>query len=75
MLDAFEQADLDINQQAKLEMNSRKDIHILTKKKRLETIAKDFVEHYSEIWTTGKAMCVCINKVTAVRMFNLCIGR
>ena len=71
MLDAFEQADLDINQQAKLEMELAKDIHILTSKKRLETIAKDFVEHYSEIWTTGKAMCVCINKVTAVRMFNL----
>jgi type I restriction enzyme R subunit len=29
------------------------------------------VEHYSELWTTGKVMFVCINKVTAVRMHDL----
>lgn len=71
LLDAIEQADLDVNQQAKLEQELAKDIHVLTSEKRLDTIAKDFVEHYSELWTTGKAMFVCINKVTAVRMFNL----
>ena len=26
---------------------------------------------YSELWTTGKAMFVCVNKVTCVRMYNL----
>ncbi len=71
LLDAIEQADLDVNQQAKLEQELAKDIHVLTSKKRLDTIAKDFVEHCSELWTTGKSMFVCINKVTAVRMYNL----
>ena len=71
LLDAVEQADLDINQQSKLELELAKDIHIITSEPRLDTIAKDFVEHYSELWTTGKAMFVCVNKVTCVRMYNL----
>lgn len=71
LLDAIEQADLDVNQQARLEQELAKDIHVLTSKKRLDIIAQDFVAHYSELWTTGKAMFVCINKVTAVRMYHL----
>ena len=71
LLDAIEQADLGVTEQAKLEQELAKDIHVLTSHKRLDTIAKDFVEHYSELWTTGKAMFVCINKVTAVKMHNL----
>ena len=27
--------------------------------------------HYSDLWTSGKAMFVCLNKVTCVRMYNL----
>ena len=71
LLDAIEAADLDVNQQAKLELELAKDIHIITSEPRLDTIARDFVEHYSELWTTGKAMFVCVNKVTCVRMYNL----
>ena len=71
LLDAVEAADLDVNQQAKLELELAKDIHIITSEPRLDTIAHDFVEHYSELWTTGKAMFVCVNKVTCVRMYNL----
>ena len=70
LLEAVEAADLDVNQQAKLELELAKDIHIITSEPRLDTIAKDFVEHYSELWTTGKAMFVCVNKVTCVRMYN-----
>lgn len=71
LLEAIETADLDIDQKAKVELELRNDIHILTSNERLDTIAQDFVEHYSELWTTGKAMFVCVNKTTAVRMFNL----
>lgn len=71
LLDAVEAADLDVNQQAKLELELTKDIHIITSEPRLDTIARDFVDHYSELWTTGKAMFVCVNKVTCVRMYNL----
>ncbi|MFA5028711.1 MAG: type I restriction enzyme endonuclease domain-containing protein, partial [Candidatus Methylomirabilota bacterium] len=39
--------------------------------KRLDQIARDFVEHYSNAWESGKAMLVCIDKVTCVRMYEL----
>ena len=70
-MDAIEQADLDVNQQEKLEREFAKEIHILTAQQRLESIAKDFVGHYSDLWTSGKAMFVCLNKVTCVRMYDL----
>ncbi len=47
-----------------------KEVHLLTAEPRLRAIAKDFVRHYSDLWTTGKAMFVCLNKVTCVRMYN-----
>ena len=71
LLDAIEKADLDVNQRDKLEREIAKEIHIITSGPRLETIARDFVEHYTDLWTTGKAMFVCVNKVTCVRMYNL----
>ena len=68
---ALEQAgDLDASQLAKLEREFAKEVHLLTAKKRLRIVAKDFVGHYSDLWTSGKAMFVCYNKVTCVRMFN-----
>lgn len=70
LLDAIEKADLCVDEQSKLEQELAKDIHILTSGDRLDAIAKDFVEHYADLWTTGKAMFVCINKVTAVKMYN-----
>ena len=70
ILEAIEAADLDPDQQEKLEKNFEKEIHILTAEPRLRAIAKDFVEHYSDLWKTGKAMFVCLNKVTCVRMYN-----
>ncbi len=70
ILDAIENADLNVEQQDKLEAEFAKEIHILTAEPRLRYIAKDFVDHYSDLWTTGKAMFVCLNKVTCVRMYN-----
>jgi type I restriction enzyme R subunit len=70
ILDAIENADLDVNQQDKLEAEFAKEIHLLTATPRLKSIARDFVSHYSDLWTSGKAMFVCLNKVTCVRMYN-----
>ena len=70
ILDAIENADLDVNQQDKLEAEFAKEIHLLTAEPRLKSIARDFVNHYSDLWTSGKAMFVCLNKVTCVRMYN-----
>ena len=68
---ALEQAgDLDASQLAKLEHEFAKEVHLLTAKKRLRLVAQDFVRHYSDLWTSGKAMFVSYNKVTCVRMYN-----
>ena len=70
ILDAIENADLDVDQQDKLELEFAKEIHLLTAEPRLRSIARDFVKHYSDLWMSGKAMFVCLNKVTCVRMYN-----
>lgn len=70
MLDAIEQADLNPDQAEKIMHEFEKEVHLLTAEPRLRAIARDFVRHYSDLWTTGKAMFVCLNKVTCVRMYN-----
>ncbi len=70
ILDAIEAADLDVDRQDKLEAEFAKEIHLLTAEPRLRSIARDFAGHYSDLWTSGKAMFVCLNKVTCVRMYN-----
>lgn len=70
ILDAIENADIDVDQQDKLEAEFAKEIHLLTAEPRLRSIARDFAKHYSDLWTSGKAMFVCLNKVTCVRMYN-----
>ena len=70
ILDAIDAADLDVDQQDKLEAEFAKEIHLMTAEPRLRSIAKDFVGHYTDLWTSGKAMFVCLNKVTCVRMYD-----
>lgn len=70
ILDAIERADLDVDQRDRIEAEISKEIHILTAEPRLRSVAKDFARHYSDLWTSGKAMFICLNKVTCVRMFN-----
>ena len=61
----------DIDTAKRLEKDLKRDYHVITAGTRLEKIAQDFVQHYSMQWETGKAMFVCIDKVTCVRMYNL----
>ncbi len=61
----------DINVEQRLERELKRDYHIVTADKRLDQVARDFVQHYSTAWETGKAMLVCIDKVTCVRMHRL----
>jgi len=68
-LEEIETDDVDVEQ--RLERELKRDYHIITAGKRLDQIAYDFVQHYSNAWETGKAMLVCIDKVTCVRMYNL----
>ena len=66
----LDEEDLDPSQQAKLEREFAREVHLLTAEKRLRVVAQDFVHHYSDLWTSGKAMVVSFNKVTCVRMYN-----
>jgi len=59
----------DIDTSAKLERELRRDYHVVTAEKRLKQVARDFVDHYSTAWESGKAMLVCIDKITCGRMF------
>lgn len=70
ILNAIEEADLNPDQAEKVMHEFEKEVYLLTAEPRLRAIAKDFVRHYSDLWTTGKAMFVCLNKVTCVRMYN-----
>lgn len=70
ILDAIEEADLNPDQAEKVMHEFEKEVHLLTAEPRLRAIAQDFVRHYSDLWTTGKAMFVCLNKVTCVRMYD-----
>jgi type I restriction enzyme R subunit len=60
-----------VDVQQRLEKELKRDYHIITAKKRLRQVARDFVQHYSTAWETGKAMLVCIDKITCVRLYNL----
>lgn len=66
----LDEEELDPSQQAKLEREFAQEVHLLTAEKRLRVVAQDFVRHYSDLWTSGKAMMVSFNKVTCVRMYN-----
>ena len=64
----------DIDVQQRLEQDLKRDYHVLTAERRLDQLARDFVRHYSAAWETGKAMLVCIDKITCVRMHALIEG-
>ncbi len=68
-LEELETDDVDVQQ--RLEQELKRDYHVITAEKRLDQVARDFVRHYSTAWETGKAMLVCIDKVTCVRMYDL----
>jgi len=70
-LEEIEIDNIDVSK--RLEKELKRDYHIITAQKRLNQIAKDFVEHYTTSWEAGKAMLVCIDKLTCVKMFDLII--
>ncbi|MCA1795307.1 MAG: DUF3387 domain-containing protein [Desulfobacteraceae bacterium] len=65
----LETDDIDVTQRLQQELG--RDYHVLTAGSRLDQVARDFVRHYARSWETGKAMLVCIDKITCVRMHKL----
>jgi type I restriction enzyme R subunit len=65
-----QQDELSPDQQAKLESLFAKEYPILTANSRLQYIARDIVEHFFKRGYKGKGMLVCIDKITAVKMYD-----
>jgi len=66
----IENAELDEDQEVKLEREFSHQYHIITREDRLEAISKDIVEHFMGRGFKGKSMVVSIDKATAVKMYN-----
>ena len=66
----IEAADLDEDQEKRLERELGRQYHLLTRDDRLETVAKDIVQHFLGRGFQGKAMVVSIDKATALRMHD-----
>jgi type I restriction enzyme R subunit len=69
--DVLEQTDLDPDQERKVRRLLGQNYRVFTGQRRLDRVAQDFVAHYTAQWEAGKAMLVCLDKVTAVRMYEL----
>ncbi len=72
-LEEIEIEDQDVAE--RLERELKRDYHIITAQPRLEQIAEDLVDHYSTGWENGKAMMVCIDKVTCVRIHAIILEK
>jgi len=68
--ETIETADLDEASEQKLERELGTDYHLITRDDRLEKVAEDIVEHFPTRGFKGEGMVVCIDKATAIRMYN-----
>jgi type I restriction enzyme R subunit len=67
---AIEAADLDEAAEKKLERELGNNYHLITREDRLDKVAQDIVEHFPVRGFRGKGMVICIDKATAVRMYD-----
>lgn len=68
--DICEQADLDDDQERKLEKEFAREYHLITRDDRLDRIGEDIVAHYMGRGVLSKAMVISVDKATAVRTFD-----
>ncbi len=66
----LEAAELDESQEKKLEREFAREYHLITRDDRLEAVAKDLVTHFTGRGFQGKGMMICIDKATAIRMYD-----
>ncbi|MHB8503527.1 MAG: type I restriction endonuclease subunit R [Candidatus Acidiferrales bacterium] len=65
-----EESDLDEAQERQLAKMLGQQYELITREDRLETVAKDIVDHFLGRGFPGKALVVSIDKATAVRTFD-----
>ena len=66
----IEDAELDPEQEGKLERELARQYHLITRADRLETVAQDIVRHFLDRGFVGKALVVSIDKATALKMHD-----
>jgi type I restriction enzyme, R subunit len=66
----LEDAELNPDQEKKVEREFAREYHLITREERLDAVAADIAQHFANRGHFGKAMVVCIDKVTAVRMYD-----
>ena len=64
------EAELDEDQERRVQTQFAKQYQLITRDDRLEKIAVDLVNHFAGRGYRGKAMFIAIDKATAVRMFD-----
>src|SRR5260370_14599609 len=70
MAEICDRADLDDDQERKLEKEFAREYHLITREDRLDRIGEDIVAHYMGRGVLAKAMVISIDKATAVRTFD-----
>ena len=66
----LEEAELNEAQEERIEREFSREYHLITRDERLESVAEDIVSHFMGRGYRGKAMIICIDKATAVRMYD-----
>jgi type I restriction enzyme, R subunit len=66
----IDEAELDEDQEEKLEREFAREYHLITREDRLDKIAEDLVAHYTGRRVLAKAMVISIDKATTVRMYD-----
>jgi len=66
----IDEAELGVDQGAKLEREFAREYHLITREERIDKIAEDIVAHYMGRGVLAKAMVISIDKATAVRVYD-----
>lgn len=66
----LEQDNLTDEEQKRLENHYARELEVIKRDDRLETIAQDIVYHFPRRGFLGKGMVICVDKFTAVKMYD-----
>lgn len=70
MYAVIDDADLNQDEEKRLSKEFSKEYYLITREERLDSVARDIVEHYTSRGYSGKAMVLSIDRFTAVKMYD-----
>ena len=71
LVDVIEQNDLNEKETTLVEDSHSRILEVIKREDRLKKIAKDIAHHFPRRGYLGKGMVVCVDKYTAVKMYDL----